>query len=44
LTVNPDYNDLAEVPDPVALATVAAARNDVHSAQVLKSVKYPTYE
>lgn len=44
LTVNPDYNDLDEVPDPVASATVAAARNAVHSAQVLKSANYPTYE
>jgi multimeric flavodoxin WrbA len=39
-----DYTDLDEVPDAVASATAAAARNAVHLAQVLKSSKYPAYE
>jgi hypothetical protein len=39
-----DYNDLDEVPDPVASATAAAARSAVHLAQALKSAKYPAYE
>lgn len=39
-----DYTDLDEVPDPVAFATGAAARNAVHLAQILKSAKYPAYE
>ncbi len=39
-----DYNDLDDVPQPVASATAAAARNAVHLAQVPKSAKYPAYE
>lgn len=39
-----DYNDLDEIPKPVASATGAAARNAVHLARVLKSAKYPAYE
>jgi multimeric flavodoxin WrbA len=39
-----DYNDLDEVPDAVASATAAAARNAVHVARVLKSAEYPAYE
>lgn len=39
-----DYNELDEVPDAVASATGAAARNALHLAQVLKSAKYPAYE
>lgn len=39
-----DYTDLDEVPDPVASATAAAARNAAHLAHVLKSSKYPAYE
>jgi multimeric flavodoxin WrbA len=39
-----DYNDLDEVPTPVASATAAAARNAVHLAQLLKDAKYPAYE
>lgn len=39
-----DYNDLDEVPKPVASATAAAARNAVHLAQVLKSAEYPAYQ
>ena len=39
-----NYNDLDEIPEPVASATAAAARNAVHLAQVLKSAKYPGYE
>lgn len=39
-----DFNDLDEVPEPVASATAAAARNAAHLAQVLKSAKYPAYE
>jgi hypothetical protein len=39
-----DYNDLDDIPDPVASATAAAVRNAVHLAQMLKSAKYPAYE
>lgn len=39
-----DYNDLDEVPKPVASATAAAARNAVHLARVLKSAEYPAYQ
>lgn len=39
-----DYADLDEVPDSVASATAAAARNAVHLAQILKTAKYPAYE
>jgi hypothetical protein len=39
-----DYNDLDEVPKPVASAAAAAARNAAHLAQVLKSAEYPAYQ
>jgi multimeric flavodoxin WrbA len=39
-----DYNDLEEVPETVASATAAAARNAAHLARVLKSTDYPPYE
>jgi multimeric flavodoxin WrbA len=39
-----DYNDLDEVPEAVASATAAAARNAAHLARVLKSTQYPPYE
>lgn len=39
-----DYNDLEEVPDAVASATAAAARNAVHLARLLQSASYPPYE
>jgi multimeric flavodoxin WrbA len=39
-----DYNDLDEVPKPVASATAAAARNAAHLAQVLKPAEYPAYQ
>jgi multimeric flavodoxin WrbA len=39
-----DYNDLDEVPDAVASATTAAARNAVHLARALKQSQYPPYE
>ncbi len=39
-----DYNDLDEVPDPVASATAAAARNAAHLARQLKATKYPAYQ
>jgi multimeric flavodoxin WrbA len=42
--VSTNYTDLDEVPDAVASATAAAARNAVHLAQVLKSSKYPAYK
>ncbi|QLL05399.1 flavodoxin family protein [Mycobacterium vicinigordonae] len=38
-----DYNDLDEVPAPVASATAAAARNAAHLARTLKERKYPPY-
>jgi hypothetical protein len=38
-----DYNDLDEVPEAVASATAAAARNATHLAQALKSGQYPPY-
>ena len=38
-----DYNDLDEVPEPVASATAAAARNALHLARVLKQAQYPAY-
>ena len=41
-TVN--YDDLDEVPDPVASATAAAARNAAHLARTLKQRGYPSYD
>jgi multimeric flavodoxin WrbA len=38
-----DYNDLDEVPEAVASATAAAARNAAHLARVLRSASYPPY-
>ena len=39
-----DYNDLDEVPEAIASATAAAARNAVHLARALQSGSYPPYE
>jgi hypothetical protein len=39
-----DYNDLDEVPEAVASATAAAARNTVHLARLLKSASFPAYQ
>lgn len=39
-----DYLDLDEVPEPVADATAAAARNAAHLAGLLKVGQYPRYE
>ncbi|BBY22097.1 flavodoxin family protein [Mycobacterium stomatepiae] len=39
-----DYNDLDEIPEAVASATAAAARNAAHLARTLKSAGYPPYE
>jgi multimeric flavodoxin WrbA len=39
-----DYRDLDEVPDAVASATAAAARNAVYLAGVLSGGTYPPYE
>lgn len=39
-----DYNDLDEVPDQIASATAAAARNAAHLARTLKQLHYPPYE
>ena len=39
-----DYQDLEEVPEPVAKATAAAARNAVHLAGVLRGRDYPPYQ
>lgn len=39
-----DYQDLDEVPRPVADATAAAARNAAHLAGLLKAGQYPRYE
>jgi multimeric flavodoxin WrbA len=39
-----DYNDLDEVPDAVASATAAAARNAAHLAATLKTTTYPPYD
>lgn len=38
-----DYNDLDAVPEPVASATRAAARNAAHLARVLQRNGYPSY-
>jgi multimeric flavodoxin WrbA len=39
-----DYRDLDEVPEAVASATAAAARNAAHLARVLRTAKYPPYQ
>lgn len=39
-----DDKDLDEVPDPVAKATAAAARNAVHLASVLRAQQYSSYQ
>ncbi|PRC41683.1 flavodoxin [Mycobacterium sp. ITM-2017-0098] len=39
-----DYKDLDEVPEQVASATAAAARNAAHLARVLRQSQYPPYE
>ena len=39
-----DYKDLDEVPEQVASATSAAARNAVHLARALKQAQYPSYQ
>ncbi|OBF87270.1 flavodoxin [Mycobacterium sp. 852002-51163_SCH5372311] len=39
-----DYNDLDEVPDQIASATAAAARNAAHLARVLRRRQYPPYD
>lgn len=39
-----DYNDLDEVPEAVASATAAAARNAVHLATLLRGGQYPPYQ
>ena len=38
-----DYNDLDEVPEAIASATAAAARNAVHLANALRGAQYPPY-
>ncbi|MHA3024098.1 flavodoxin family protein [Mycobacterium sp. BMJ-28] len=38
-----DYNDLDEVPEAVASATAAAARNAAQLARALKKAQYPPY-
>ncbi|AYE96269.1 flavodoxin [Mycobacterium paragordonae] len=39
-----DFNDLDKVPDEIASATAAAARNAAHLARTLKAQSYPPYE
>jgi hypothetical protein len=39
-----DYNDLDEVPEAVAKATAAAARNAAYLANVLRGEQYPPYQ
>ena len=39
-----DYKELDEVPEAIASATSAAARNAVHLARRLTDAKYPAYE
>jgi multimeric flavodoxin WrbA len=39
-----DYNDLDEVPEAIASATAAAARNAAHLANVLRERQYPPYQ
>lgn len=38
-----DYNDLDEVPEAIASATAAAARNAAHLANALRDGQYPSY-
>lgn len=38
-----DYNDLDEVPEAIASATAAAARNAAHLASLLSGRQYPSY-
>lgn len=38
-----DYNDLDEVPEAIASATAAAARNAAHLASLLSERQYPPY-
>ncbi|ORB67016.1 flavodoxin family protein [Mycolicibacterium tusciae] len=38
-----DYNDLDEVPEAIASATAAAARNAAHLASLLRERQYPSY-
>ncbi|MBY0289599.1 MAG: NAD(P)H-dependent oxidoreductase [Mycobacteriaceae bacterium] len=38
-----DYNDLDEVPEAIASATAAAARNAAHLAKALRDGQYPPY-
>lgn len=38
-----DYNDLDEVPEAIATATAAAARNAAHLASLLSERQYPSY-
>ncbi|UXA17098.1 flavodoxin family protein [Mycobacterium sp. SMC-4] len=39
-----DYKDIDEVPESVASATAAAARNAVHLARALQQSQYPPYQ
>ena len=39
-----DYKDLDEVPEAVASATAAAARNAAHLANVQRGIQYPLYQ
>ncbi|KQH76110.1 flavodoxin [Mycobacterium gordonae] len=39
-----DYSDLGEVPEQIASATAAAARNAAHLARTLRTTGYPPYE
>lgn len=39
-----DYSDLDEVPEQIASATAAAARNAAHLARTLRTTRYPPYE
>lgn len=39
-----DYNELDSVPEKVASATSAAARNAAHLARILRGAQYPPYE
>lgn len=39
-----DYNDLDEVPEAIASATAAAARNAAHLATLLRDGLYPPYQ
>ncbi|WP_445169323.1 flavodoxin family protein [Mycolicibacterium sp. Dal123E01] len=39
-----DYKDLDEVPEAIASATAAAARNAAHLARLLQDAEYPAYE